>query len=147
MVAGLFPISWVKLIFYCPVLIFLFISGSILHLKCVGYDWGFHLGGSSSPARIWRSLRLLTLLSACIFFNYAFFYFKFTIVTSCRVSFSTVCTLRYIWVFICFFTCVVIFSATSANCFPSAACFCVPVFVANVTFREPVLVLVYSRIW
>ena len=38
MVAGLLPISWVKLFSIAHGLNVLFFSGSILHLKCVGYD-------------------------------------------------------------------------------------------------------------
>ena len=52
MVAGLLPISWVRLFSIGHGLNALFFSGSILHVKCVGYDCGFDLGDSSSPARI-----------------------------------------------------------------------------------------------
>ena len=58
------------------------------------------------------------------FFNYHFFYFTFTVVTSCHVFFSIVCTLKSIWTFISLVTCVVIFSAISANCFWTESCFC-----------------------
>ena len=44
MAAGLLPTSWMKLFSIAHGLDFLFISRSILHLKCVGYDWGFDLG-------------------------------------------------------------------------------------------------------
>ena len=52
MVAGLVPISWVKLFHIGHGLNILFFSGSILHLNCIGCDRGFHLGDSSSPARV-----------------------------------------------------------------------------------------------
>ena len=52
MVAGLLPISRVKLFSIAYGLNFLFFSGSILHLKCVGYDLWLDLGDSSSPAMI-----------------------------------------------------------------------------------------------
>ena len=52
MVAGLFPISFVKHFCISRRLIFIFFSGSILHLKCVEYELGFDLGDSSLPARI-----------------------------------------------------------------------------------------------
>ena len=67
MVAGLLPIYWVRLFSIAHGLNVLFFSGSIMQVKCVGYDCGFDLGDSSSPARISRSFRLPTLLSACIF--------------------------------------------------------------------------------
>ena len=73
MVAGLLPISLVKLFSITHGLNVFFFSGSILYLKCVGYDWGFDLGDSSSPVRIWRARRLPTLLSACIFSITLFF--------------------------------------------------------------------------
>ena len=66
MVAGLLPISWAKLSIAHGLNV-LFFSGSILHVKYVGYDCGFDLGDSSSPARIVRALRLPTLQSPCIF--------------------------------------------------------------------------------
>ena len=67
MVARLLPSLWVKLFSIAHGLHVLSFSGSILHLKCVGFNWGFDLEDSSSPARIRRALRLSTLLSACIF--------------------------------------------------------------------------------
>ena len=81
------------------------------------------------------------------FFIYSFFYFNFTVLTSFHVSFSTVCTLWFIWSFICFVTCVVIFSSVSAKSFSSASYFCVFVFLAIMTYHGPVLVNVYSCIW
>ena len=52
MVAGLVPISWVRLFSIAHGLNVLLFSGFILHVTCVGYDCGFDLGDSSSPARI-----------------------------------------------------------------------------------------------
>ena len=52
MLAGFLPISFVKLFPIAYGSNFLLFHGPILHLKCVGYDWGFDLGDSSSPARI-----------------------------------------------------------------------------------------------
>ena len=77
----------------------------------------------------------------------SFLFFNFTVITSCHVSFSIVNTLRFIWASICFVTCVVFFSAISANFFSSASCFCVSVFVAFMAYHGPVLVLVSSGIW
>ena len=51
MVAGLLPISWAKLSIAHGLNV-LFFSGSILHVKCVGYDCSFDLGDSSSLATI-----------------------------------------------------------------------------------------------
>ena len=44
MVAGLFPISLVLHFSIGRGLNFLLFSGSILHVKCSGYDCGFELG-------------------------------------------------------------------------------------------------------
>ena len=52
MVAGLLPISWVRLFSITCGLNVLFVSASILHVKCVGNDCVFDLMVSSSPARI-----------------------------------------------------------------------------------------------
>ena len=52
MVAGLLPISWVRLFSIAHGLNVLLFSGSILHVKCVGNECVFDLGDSSSPARI-----------------------------------------------------------------------------------------------
>ena len=47
-VVGSLPLSWMKLFSTAHGLIFLSFSGSILHPKCVGYEWGFDLRDSSS---------------------------------------------------------------------------------------------------
>ena len=52
MVARLLPISWVRLFSIAHGLNVPFFSGSVLHVKCVGYDCRLDLGDSSSPARI-----------------------------------------------------------------------------------------------
>ena len=82
------------------------------------------------------------------FFNYPVFYFNLIVLTSCRVSFSSVCTLRFIWAFICFVTGVVTFSAITANYFSCGSCFCVSVIwhLWHTMGTGPVLVLEYSGI-
>ena len=75
MVSGLLPTTWVKLFSIIYVLNFPFFPESTLHLKSVAYELGFHLGDSSSSARIWRAFRLLTLPSAYIFLITLFFSF------------------------------------------------------------------------
>ena len=146
MIAGLLPIAWMKLFSIVHGLNVLFFSGSILHVEHVGNDWGFDLGDSSSPSRIWKALSLHTLLSAYVFLI-TLSSFNFKAGTSCHVSFSTVYTLCFIWALICFVTCVVIFASISVNFFSSASCICVSVFVAFMTYYWPVLVNVYIGIW
>ena len=51
-IAGFIPISWVKLFPVAHGLNFLFISGSIFHLKYVCHEIVFDLDDSYSPARI-----------------------------------------------------------------------------------------------
>ena len=136
MVADLLPISLMKLFSIAHGLNVIFFSGSILHLKCVGYDWGFDLG-DTSPAKILWDLRLPTLLSACTFLIALFFFFNFTAVTFCHVSFSAVYALRFICALICFVTCGVFFSTVWANCFSSTSCFCVSVFASFMGYHGP----------
>ena len=67
MVAGLLIFSCLNLFSIVYVLSFLFFSGSISNLKCVGYEEGFDLEDSSSPARNLRALRL----PLCALSNYS----------------------------------------------------------------------------
>ena len=95
----------------------------------------------------YEELLVFPLRYQVAFFNLHFLHLNFKVVTSCHVASSTVCRLRFIWALIRFVTCVVIFSAISANSFSSASCFCVSVFLAFMTYLGTVLVHVYSGYW
>ena len=128
-------------LFYC--LRVDFFSRSNFYLKCVGYDRFLILETHLLPPGF-EDLFIFPLCCRLAIFNYLLFYFIFTVVSSCHVSFSTVCTLKFIWTIISFFTCVVLSSAFSTNYFSSASCFCVSVFSAIMTHHGSVLVRVYS---
>ena len=147
MITGWLLISWVKHFSISHGSNFIFFSRSLLHLWCIGYEFGLDLWDTSSPTQIWRALRLLTLLSTCNYLNT--FFLHFIVITPSHVSYSTLCTLCFIRTFISFDTLAVFFSANSVNSLSSASSFCVSVFLAIMTFKcsGSVLVLEYSGIW
>ena len=133
MVVGSLPIFCVK--------IFSIATGWIF------FSWNHFVSEICSVClRVWSWRLIFPLCCRLAFFSYPFFHFNFTVVSSCHVSFSTVCTLRFSWAYTCFITCVVTFSEISANCFTSESCFCVYVFVAIMTYHGPIWVLVHSGI-
>ena len=75
------------------------------------------------------------------------YFFPFTVLTSCLVSFRQFAHWDSVWVFITLATYVIIFSAFSENSFSCESCFCVSAFVVIMTYHGSVLVLVYSVIW
>ena len=150
MEAGSLPISWVKLFSINHGLNFPLFSGSILHLKCIGYDCGFGLGDSSYPVRIWRALSLPTLLIACIFLiTLSFIAISQSLLSDMYLSpqFAQLDSFEHSLVF--FSTCVVIIPAISAKSFSSASFLCVRIcgnyaisWVGFGTFIQPYLMVI-----
>ena len=125
---------------------FSFFSGSILHLKCVGYNCGFW---SCKLIFSWHDLMTTSSSHSAIslhVFNYPFYCFNLTLITFCHVFFFEVCTLRLIW--------TLIFSSlvwSSSLQFRQTTICLRPVLCARIvaisTYQGAVTVLVYSGIW